>query len=197
MGQGRAFGPGAPAATLLVGLLLAAPARADPGASCRAHRGNGRVVAEIELRDLLDEETVRLIRLGLRGRLRVEATVLRKRWLFTRQSLVTQSLERTVSAAPGGARLLVDGRTEIADPARWSLDRIPIPVEGGLPEGLSLEVEVRLQVITAASLGDVASWVTGRKKDEAGSSLERGVVAAVVDDLTRRATAVCAVEARP
>ena len=192
MGKREAARPVLAAAALLVG---ASAARAEPAATCTARAVEGRVLAEVELRDFFDDETVRLMRLGLQGRLRVEATVLRKRWLFAQQRVAEEALDQTVSISSADGRLLLDGRPDVRDPARLSLGRIAIPMDRPPPAGATLEVRVRLQVITATTLGDVASWVTGRKKEEVGSSLERGVVAAVVDGLARRATASCVVGA--
>ena len=55
-----------------------------------------------------------------------------------------------------------------------------------------VQVDVRLQVVTAASLGKVATWLTqGESAENERSAGTRNLLRTVADDLTRGASGRC------
>jgi hypothetical protein len=162
-------------------------------ASCQARSVGDRVVVVIQLQGFAEEETLRLLRLGMRGQIRAEATLLRKRWGLFEQTLGSQVMQATLSTAQDKQALLLNDRTQV-DPLR------PIPLErlalrlGKRAEGrLTVRAHVWLQVVTVSSLSKVAAWATESSEDETASILTRGLLAAVVDDLTRSVECSCVV----
>jgi hypothetical protein len=69
----------------------------------------------------------------------------------------------------------------------WTLEE---PPESG--ESLVVQVTVRLQVVTASSLGKVASWLTqGESAENERSTVTRNLLRTVAEDLSRRASGRC------
>jgi hypothetical protein len=153
------------------------------------------VVAEIELRGFVEEETLRLLRLGLRGRIRVEASLVRKRWGVFEQTVGSRVMEAHLSSAEDGQALVLNDRTRVEALAPMPLDRLALRFSDrdGAGSRLAVRAGVWLQVVTVSSLSKVAAWATESSEDEASSALTRGLLAAVVDDLTRSAECTCAV----
>jgi hypothetical protein len=186
------------AAALVAAVGLCAPlARAEepPRVTCSASRVGRRVVVRPEALALVAPELERLMKLGLAGRLEVELTLLRRRPLWFSERLDATKLTQVLAySAQGGWRL--DGRP-LPSPGTLELERVAWTLEEE-PEAETafvVEVEVRLQVVTAASLGKVAKWLTqGEKTEEERSALTRGLLRTVADDLTRGAEGRCSVQ---
>jgi hypothetical protein len=69
----------------------------------------------------------------------------------------------------------------------WTLKE---PPESG--DSFVVQVNVRLQVVTAASLGKVATWLTqGESAEDERSAVSRNLLRTVADDLTRGASGRC------
>jgi hypothetical protein len=165
-----------------------------PAASCRARRTGDRVVAAVELRELLDAETQRLLQLGMRGRLRVDASVVRRRLGLFEQTAGTAASEAELAAGPNRRGLLVNGRLQADAGGPVSLERVAVRLSGRErpDEALTFRVTIQLRVVTVASLSKVAAWVTDSSEEDASSSLvTRALLSAVADDLTRTLECSC------
>jgi hypothetical protein len=189
-------------ATLFCGLLPGGRATAGerPAATCHAQVVGDRVLATISLRGFVEEETLRLLRLGMRGRVRVEAAVLRRHWGVFEQTAGARVQEWKLSSAADKQDLLLDDLTRLPATGPLALDRMAIRLsERDAASGrLSLRIGVQLQVVTVSSLSKVAAWATESNDDDAASSLlTRGLLAAVVNDLTRSAECTCDVTLPP
>ena len=197
-----------PALALAAALAFAAPAaRAEgPEARCSATRVGRRVVVRSEALRFVDAELARLVRLGLTGRVEVELTLYRRRsvWFDARLAAPERLRQALTWEARTGA-LLLDGRpvpAEAGGEALLPLERVAFTLDADVREGedLRVRVAVRLQVVTAQSLGRVAAWLTqrgraAREAEEAGEEdgVRQGLVATVAEDLTRSAKGVCEV----
>jgi hypothetical protein len=187
---------------LLLGALLSstqlseAASEQRPRAVCHARLVDDRVVTTIELQGLLDEDLLALIRLGLEGRISVEASVFRNRWGFFEQDLATHASEARVGFSSDDRTYVLDGRSRIRDPARFTMGRIALQVsEAHLKSRMTFRAEIRLQVVTESSLAKVVAWVTDSNEEEtSGSIVSRGLLSAVAKDLVRTAECSCAVE---
>jgi len=178
---------------LVLVLLLPAMALADrPSARCQAVQLGRRTVASVDLLHFFDRELLRLIRLGLEGRISVRLSLVRRRtaWFDDVVLSVEQQLVLTwdkderayrVNGVPIDAAAL--------DPL--SFDRIALGRRDGNTAGSHyVEVSVQLQVVTVKSLLNAAGWVAGGKaaRDDVVSTR---VARAVVEDLTRKASTSC------
>ena len=193
---------------VVVSLALAAALGAGPGAgsaraaapaaSCRAEPAGDRVLVQIALRDLFDRELIHLVRLGLRGQLRLEVNLYRRRRLWFDEKRTSEVQESVVlfSRATGG--FLLDGRP-LADPATLTFPRLALrPGRGGAQAGNHyVQVSARLEVITVKSLGQMATWlVRGAEPGPAppsSSPVSRSLISYVAADLARTAGAHCQV----
>jgi hypothetical protein len=191
------------AACALGALSVAGSARAAMEVGCQAQSAGERALVEVELRDLLDRELLRLVQLGLRGRIRIEAALYRRRrfWFDEREASLAREATLLWSRAESGFRL--DGQS-IEDPARLGLPVLALRSEGGRLGGQPRYVEVtaRLEVVTVASLGQVASWLVRGEPGAGGrappaesppSALSRTLISYLAADLARTATARCPV----
>jgi hypothetical protein len=179
---------------LIATMGLAVPrAHADePGARCTATLTGRRVVVRPEAYAFLTPDLDRLLRLGMAGRLEVELTLLRRRKLWFDTRVDSTQLTQVLSFTQGG--YLLDGRplptgalTLELERTAWTLEEAPEP-----GEALLVQVKVRLQVVTAASLGKVASWLTqGQPAGGEDSPVTRNLLRTVAEDLTRTATGRC------
>ncbi len=172
-------------------------AQERPTASCGARLVGDRVLVSMELRSFLDEETLRLVRLGLVGRVHVELGVYRKRWGLFEQTVALQSSDASVEYSRSDRRFLLDRRLVVDAPLALKLpvQSVRLGAVAQPATSLSLRAEARLQVVTVASLSKVAAWATGAEGDQASSDvLTRGLLSAVVEDLTRSAECTCRVE---
>lgn len=185
--------------TLVAALGLFAPmARGEetPTVTCSAKRVGRRVVVRPEALALVAPELERLMRLGLAGRLEVELTLLRRRPLWFSERMDSARLTQVLAYSAKAGDWVLDGRP-LAGVGTLELERVAWTLEEE-PEAeaaLVVEVGVRLQVVTAASLGKVAQWLTRGEKTEAErSALTRGLLRTVAEDLTRHAEGRCSVQ---
>ncbi len=172
-------------------LTLPLPARGAPVARCRAERTGPRALVTVELDGLADPELLHLVRLGLQGRLELEATLWQARPLWFDARLATHAATLALTWSEPERRFLLDGEP-VADPGRIALPPFALPVGGGRRY---VHLAARLEVVTAESLGRVARWMVGGG-DERGAGagragLSRALLSAVAEDLERRADASC------
>jgi hypothetical protein len=183
---------------LLLSSMAASVQAGAPTASCAARRTGDRVVASVELHEILDVEMQRLLQLGMRGRLRVEASVVRRRFGLFEQTAGTAASEAELAAGPNRRGLLVNGRFQADAGGPVSLERVAVRLSGRErpDEALTFRVTIQLLVVTVASLSKVAAWVTDSSEEDASSSLvTRALLSAVANDLTR--TVECSCSAAP
>lgn len=183
-------------AAALAVIAVAGTARAErAAAACSAHKAGGRVVVGVELEGLFDKEMLRLVKLGLEGRVHVEVTLVRRRNFWFDARLGSQTKDIVVSYSKEIDRFVLGGTTPISDPGRLSLARLSLwPGEDG-QGGYEVEVSAKLQVVTVSSLGKMASWIAGGGgKDAPRGVLSRNLVSAITNDLTRSATTTCKVD---
>lgn len=182
--------------------LGAAPAWAEePRVKCVATRSGRRVLVRPEALAFVSPELERLVRLGLAGKLEVTVTLLRRRTLWFDARVGEVKLTQALTFSREGGYTL-DGRPLASGPALLELERVAWTLEEPPEPEASLvaRVEVRLQVVTAASLGRVAEWLTSGGSEEAREAETSGtgtsnLLRVVAEDLTRRATGHC--EVRP
>ncbi|MCP3139102.1 hypothetical protein [Pyxidicoccus xibeiensis] len=181
--------------------LLAPTVRAeeDPRASCAATLSGRRVVARLEAFSFVSPELDRLVRLGMAGRVEVEVTLFQRRSLWFDARVDGTRLTQVLAFTRAG--YVLDGRPLPGGPGALELERVAWTLEERPEAGdrFVVQVEVRLQVVTAASLGRVASWLT-QEKNAAGeerSGLTGTVLRSVAEDLSRAASARCEVTRPP
>jgi hypothetical protein len=189
--QARGLGAALVAA---IGLLAPRAWAEEPRALCTATLSGRRVVVRPEAQAFLTPELDRLLRLGLAGRLEVELTLLRRRKLWFDAQVDTTRLTQVLSFSQGG--YLLDGRPLSPTAASLELERtawtLEQPPESG--DSFAVQVNVRLQVVTASSLGKVASWLTqGESAQDERSAVTRNLLRTVAEDLSRHASGQCAV----
>jgi hypothetical protein len=186
------------AAALAVALALAAAATragAEGAAQvlCRAERAGDRARTELTVIDLFDRDLLRLVRLGLEGRIAVEAILYRRRPLWFDQRLGSETRTQVVAWSRARRTFTLDGVA--AEPARMTL--APVVLRAAASGAHYVEVSVRLEVVTAGSLVQVARWLV-RGENGAGegatpSLLGRSLLSQVAADLARTAQARCPV----
>ena len=191
------------AATALL-LALAAPAtaatREPPSASCSARLAGRRVIVNAALAGLFDPELLRLVRLGLAGRLEVEIALQRKRLLMFSEALASERYQATLSYDETSQEFRIDGRGVGAELLSLTLDRVTLTLRAPPPEGPhSVRVTARLEVVTASSLLQLARFFGGREKDKPADEgeapgLSSLLVKSLLQDLARSATGSCALE---
>jgi hypothetical protein len=190
---------GALVVALACGVLAPRSSAAERAAAeCQAQLLGDRILAAISLRGFVEEETLRLLRLGMRGRVRIDAAVVRKSWGVFEHTTAARVVESQLSSARDKQDLLVDNRTRApaAGPIRFERMALRLKERDVPVDRLILRVTVQLQVVTVSSLSDAAAWATESTDDETSSSLlTRGLLAAVANDLTRSAECSCAVTA--
>jgi len=172
-------------------LLLAGAAKAQEVA-CKAVLAGTRALVDATVHGLLDRELLRIVRLGVSGRLTVEAMVVRRRqlWFGRVVAATTREVPLTWSEERGAFEL--DGRP-LPDPEHVSLERIALSLgEADDPRAYEVEVVTRLVVVTRGSLGRVAGLLAG----ESDSPLTRTLLDAIANDLTRTANGTCPVQPR-
>lgn len=187
------------AALLAAGVLGASSARAEePRVACVATRSGRRVLVRPEALALLSPELERLIKLGLAGKVEVTVTVLRRRRLWFDARLGETRLTQVLAFSREDGFAL-DGRPLGSGPASLELERVAWTLEEPPEAGADFvaQVEVRLQVVTAASLGKVAEWLTrGAPREASGENgtVTQNLLRTVAEDLTRRASGRCDVK---
>lgn len=181
-----------------VGLLAPEAWAEEPRAQCTATLSGRRVVVRPEALAFLNAELDRLLRLGLAGKLEVELTLLRRRKLWFDEQVDSARLTQVLSFSQ--AEYLLDGRPLPSGATVLELERtawtLETPPESG--DAFVVQVNVRLQVVTASSLGKMASWLTqGSDSENERSTVTRNLLSSVAEDLTRRASGRCDVGPAP
>jgi len=177
---------------LTVALLLLAGAARAQEVACRAVLAGTRALVDATVHGLLDRDLLRVVKLGLSGKLTVETTVVRRRhlWFGRVVSKTTRELPLVWSEERGTLEL--DGRP-VPDPDHIPLERIVLPLgESEDPSTYQVELSTRLVVVTQSSLGRVA----GLLSSDSDSPLSRTVLSAIANDLVRSGSTSCAVEPR-
>src|SRR5262245_188718 len=190
------------AAALLLVLPSAAraAARDPPSASCSARLAGRRVIVNATLAGFFDPELLRLVRLGLAGRLEVEVALQRKRFLMFSESLASHRYQAMLSYDEKSQEFRIDGRGVGDELLSLTLDRVTLNPRGAPPEGEhSVRVSARLEVVTASSLLQLARFFGARERDKAaepeeGSGMSRLLVKSLLQDLARSATGTCELE---
>ncbi|HEY0714384.1 MAG TPA: hypothetical protein VGF45_17000 [Polyangia bacterium] len=194
---------------LIVGAALfgAKAASAAPTLTCRVERAGERSLVIGRLEDLFDRELLRLVELGLPGRLHAEAKLYRPRGLWFDARIADTKQVFIVTWSKERSEFRLDGR-RLPSAQRFELPVIALRPEE--PGGSYVELTVRLEIITARSLGQVASWlVTGQtaaagQEDDAESKgktagaanptpLPRALVDYLAADLIRTTESKCPV----
>ncbi|KFE65377.1 hypothetical protein DB31_1493 [Hyalangium minutum] len=150
------------------------------------------MVVRPEAHTFLTPELDRLLRLGLAGRLEVELTLLRRRKLWFDEQVDSAKLTQVLSFSKG--EYLLDGRALPPGASVLELERTAWTLKDSpqSSDSLVVQVDVRLQVVTAASLGKVATWLTqGESMGEERSAVSRNLLRTVAEDLTRGASGRC------
>ncbi len=197
--RGRALQALPRAFALALLLLVASSAEGAPGptGSCRATASGRAVSVRVQLDDLFQPELLRLVSLGLEGRLHVELALLERRTLWFPRRAASLSYEVTMARDARGDGFVLDGDRPVLDPQHLVLERVALPFDGDDPERLRIEARIQLRVITPASLGRMASWVAGGDANkEERSALSAGVLAVLADELARSLELSCPVKRR-
>jgi hypothetical protein len=193
-------------AALAAALLLAlapearAAARDPPKASCSARLAGRRVIVMATLDGFFDPDLLRLVRLGLAGRLDVQISLQRKRFLLFSEAEASERYQALVTYDDKSEEFRIDGRHGGSELKSLTLDRIALALKAPPPEGPHLvRVAARLEVVTASSLLQVARWIGGRDKEKAaeeneGSGFSGLLVRSLLQDLARSASGTCALE---
>jgi hypothetical protein len=176
-------------------------ARAAGTVSCRAERLGGRALAHSLAVDLFDRELQRLVELGLVGRLNLEVVLFQRRplWFDRRAAEATRTF--TVVWSKAEAHFTLDGQRLTTPREVRFPDLVLRPEDDGLSEGdFYFQLTVRLEVITAQSLGEVARWLVSRPAAQPepaaqprAAVLPRALVDYLASDLARTATGRCPV----
>jgi hypothetical protein len=149
---------------------------------------------------LFDPELLRLVRLGLAGRLEVDIALQRKRLLMFSEALASERYQATLSYDERSQEFRIDGRGVGAELKSLTLDRVTLTLRAPAPEGPhSVRVSARLEVVTASSLLQLARFFGGREKDKPadegeGPGLSSLLVKSLLQDLARSATGSCTLE---
>jgi hypothetical protein len=177
---------------LAVALLLLAGAAKAQDLACKAVLAGTRALVDATIHGLLDRELLRLVKLGVSGKLTVEASVVRRRQLWFGRVVAASTRELPLTWSEERGVFELDGRA-IADPEHVPLERIALSLgEAEDPRAYEVEVVTRLVVVTQGSLGRVAGLLEG----ETDSALARAVLDAIANDLTRSANGKCPVQPR-
>jgi hypothetical protein len=177
---------------LAVALLLLAGAARAQQVACKAVLAGTRALVDATVHGLLDRDLLRIVKLGLSGRLAVEASVVRRRHLWFGRVVAKASRELSLVWSEEHSALELDGRP-VADPENLALERIVLALgESEDPGSYQVELTTRLVVVTPGSLSRVAGLLAG----DGESPLSRTVLSAIANDLTRSAETTCAVEPR-
>ncbi|WP_375754708.1 hypothetical protein [Corallococcus exercitus] len=178
--------------------LLASGARAEEAsAACTATLSGRRVTVRPEARAFISPELDRLVRLGLAGKLEVELTLWRRRDFWFDAHVDSARLTQVLAFTRAG--YLLDGRELPGGVGTLELERVAWTLEArpGTDEHFVVQVEVRLQVVTAASLGRMARWLTQTESSSSGTPVLGSLLRSVAEDLARKASARCDVSRQP
>jgi len=177
---------------LALALLLLAGAAKAQEVACKAVLAGTRALVDATIHGLLDRELLRIVKLGVSGRLTVEASVVRRQKLWFGRVVATSARDLPLTWSEERGVFELDGRA-LPDPDHIALERIALALgETEDPRAYEVEVVTRLVVVTPGSLGRVAHLLEG----ETDSALTRTLLGAIANDLTRSGSGSCAVERR-
>jgi hypothetical protein len=177
---------------LLLLLVVAFAAKAEEVA-CKAMLAGTRTLVDATVHGLLDSELLRIVKLGVTGKLTVQTQVVRRKRLWFGRVVAASARELPLTWSEERGVFELDGRA-IADPEHVALERIVLPMgESEDPHAYEVEITTRLVVVTPGSLGHVTGMLAG----DGDSPLARTVLGAIASDLTRSASSTCAVAPRP
>jgi len=194
------------ARALLLVLAAAAPAlaaaRDPPSVTCSARLAGHRVLVNSTLAGFFDPDLLRLVRLGMVGRLDVEVALQRKRFFLFAEAHASERYLATLSYDERAEEFRIDGRGVGGEPQSLTLDRVMLTLRASPPAGAqSVRVAARLEVVTASSLLQLARFFGGREKEKPaaepegeGSGLSGLLVKSLLQDLARSASGTCALE---
>jgi hypothetical protein len=182
---------------LALGTLLGAGVAHAAGVACRAERLGGRALVQGTAVDLFDRELQRLVQLGLVGRLNLDVVLFQRRRLWFDRRAGESSRTFTLVWSKAAARFQLDGQSLPTPHEVQFPDVVLRPEDGGLDAGdYYVQLNVRLEVITAQSLGEVARWMVARPGNPQRPNtavLPRALVDYLASDLARTATGRCTV----
>jgi hypothetical protein len=177
---------------LAVTLLLLAGAAKAQEVACKAVLAGTRALVDATVHGLLDRDLLRIVKLGLSGRLTLTTSVARRRQFWFGRVVATTTRELPLTWSEDRGAFELDGRP-IGDPEHLTLERVALSLgESDDPRAYEVEIATRLVVVTQGSLGRVAGLLAG----ESDSALSRTILGAVANDLTRSANGACGVEQR-
>ena len=177
---------------LAVALLLVAGAAKAQEVACKAVLAGTRALVDATVHGLLDRELLRLVKLGVAGRLTVEASVVRRQTLWFGRVVAATAREIPLTWSEERGAFELDGRA-LPDPENVSLERIALSLgEADDPRAYQIEIVTRLTVVTRGSLGRVAGLLAGGSE----SALARTLLGAIANDLTVSASGTCPVQPR-
>ncbi|RKH47722.1 hypothetical protein D7X55_11395 [Corallococcus sp. AB049A] len=186
------------AALIVAACLLTSGAHAEEAsAACTATLSGRRVMVRPEARAFISPELDRLVRLGLAGKLEVELTLWKRRAFWFDANLDSARITQVLAFTQEG--YVLDGReltggvgTLELERVAWTLDARPES-----DEHFVVQVEVRLQVVTATSLGRMARWLTQGEPTSSGTPVLTSLLRSVAEDLARQASGRCDVSRQP
>jgi hypothetical protein len=158
------------------------------------------VIVNATLGGFFDAELLRLVRLGLAGRLEVDVALQRKRFLMLSESLASERFRATLSYDERSQEFRIDGRGVGNELKTLALDRVTLSLRAPPPEGpYTVRVDARLEVVTASSLLQLARFFGGRERDQPAQSDENSglsglLVKSLLQDLARSASGSCPLE---
>jgi hypothetical protein len=175
----------------VLGLGGAGIAHADPWAACVLRPVGDRAFAEVELDDMLDDDRLRLIRLGLRAKVHAKIALLRHRWWWLDERADAVYVDFDLVYDPASDSLVRDDTGDTIDPERIAVGRVTLQVddESDLSD-YYVEVDATLTVVTRSTLGDVAKWITDPSRGRAVFSDQ--LLGVIADDLVNSASTTCA-----
>jgi hypothetical protein len=184
---------------LVASLCLAGGASlADgPRARCRALLANGRALVDVDVSHALDSELLELVRLGLQAELRLEVSLAKKRPFWFDDQLAVETSIARLEYSTEARRYVLDRRRVIEDPETLGIDRISLRPTDALEAGgqYHVDVRIRIQVITPASLDRVARWMSEKGRQNARSGVSDAMARLIAENLTRATDCRC--EAAP
>jgi hypothetical protein len=177
---------------LALALLLVAFAAKAEEVACKAVLAGTRALVDATVHGLFDRELLRIVKLGVAGRLTVQVSVVRRRQLWFGRVVSTTTREIPLTWSEERGTFELDGRA-LRDPEHAELERIVLSLgEADDPRNYEVELATRLVVVTPGSLGRVTNFLAG----ESDSALARTLLGAIADDLTRSANGNCPVQPR-
>ena len=183
--------------TVALGLVISGrPAWSAAGVGCLAERAGQRALVQVAVTQLFDRDLLRLVELGLVGRLHLDLGLYRRRRFWFDLRVAESSQLYTIAWSKEEGRFTIEGRP-LDNPADFGVPTLSLRPEedqlGGEPA--YVEAVARLEVITPASLGQVARWLVTGPQGEAGARTPepRTLLNVLAADLARTARGRCSV----